>query len=107
MQERFGSQIDDPRPVGKDCRFDALPELPCRQMKIDCPLPSSARRASILSQFVTTVAALMFANGGVNVAYACGGLWDVGCNIGKTLERAVQDTGKTIEKGAHDVGHTL
>lgn len=62
-------------------------------------------------------------------AIACGGFWDTACNIGKavekgvqdvgkgaeqtvqdvgkTAEKAVQDTGKTIEKAAHDTGHAL
>ncbi|MBZ9763377.1 hypothetical protein LB553_21185 [Mesorhizobium sp. CA8] len=62
-------------------------------------------------------------------ALACGGWADVGCNVGKavekgahdaghagektlhdvgkTLGKAGQDTGKTLEKTAHDIGHTL
>ncbi len=38
---------------------------------------------------------------------ACGGFWDVGCNVGKAIEKAAQDTGRAVEKGLHDTGRAL
>jgi hypothetical protein len=40
-------------------------------------------------------------------AFACGGWLDVACNVGKTVEKAVQDTGKTVEKATQDTGKTV
>ena len=43
----------------------------------------------------------------VRPAHACGGFWDIACNIGKLIEKGTSDTGHAIEKGAHDVGNTV
>jgi hypothetical protein len=37
-------------------------------------------------------------------ASACGGPFDVACNVGKAVEKGAHDAGKAIEKGAHDTG---
>jgi hypothetical protein len=51
---------------------------------------------------------LLFAAGAIsNQAYACGGPWDIACNVGKTIEKGAHDTGKAIEKGAHDTGKSV
>jgi hypothetical protein len=42
-----------------------------------------------------------------NTAAACGGPWDVACNVGKAIEKGAQDTGKTVEKAAQDTGKTV
>jgi hypothetical protein len=52
-----------------------------------------------------------------SVTFACGGIFDVGCNlthgglspdnIVKQGEKAVQDTGKTLEKAGQDVGNAV
>lgn len=44
---------------------------------------------------------------GAGQAGACGGWADIGCNVGKAIEKGVHDTGKAIEKGAHDTGNTV
>ena len=31
-------------------------------------------------------------------AHACGGFWDVACNVGKTIEKAGQDIGNDIKR---------
>lgn len=44
-------------------------------------------------------------------AYACGGIWDIVCNLGLTVGRAVEkgahDTGHAVEKGTHDTGNAI
>lgn len=40
-------------------------------------------------------------------SYACGGWYDVGCNVGQAIQKGVQDTGHTVEKAAHDTGTTV
>jgi hypothetical protein len=40
-------------------------------------------------------------------ASACGGFFDVACNVGKVIEKATQDTGKAIEKATHDTGKAI
>ena len=40
-------------------------------------------------------------------AGACGGPWDVACNVGKAIEKGVQDAGKTLEKAGQDTGKTV
>jgi hypothetical protein len=46
---------------------------------------------------------MLFSSG----ALACGGFFDIACNVGRTIGKAVQDAGKTVEKAAHDVGNTV
>jgi hypothetical protein len=50
---------------------------------------------------------LFFVPASFSPANACGGIFDIGCNVGKIIERAAQDTGKTIEKSAQDVGKSI
>jgi hypothetical protein len=40
-------------------------------------------------------------------ARACGGFFDVACNVGKSIEKAAQDVGRAIEKSAQDTGKTI
>lgn len=40
-------------------------------------------------------------------ANACGGPWDIACNVGATLQKAAQDTGRTLEKAGQDTGKTI
>jgi hypothetical protein len=54
------------------------------------------------------IAIALVANGlSAGAASACGGFWDVGCNVGKVIEKATQDTGKAIEEGVHGLGKTI
>ena len=59
---------------------------------------------------------LLASVGSSTIAYACGGPFDIACNVGHAIEKgahdagnagqtAVQQTGNAIEKGAHDAGN--
>jgi hypothetical protein len=52
------------------------------------------------------IAAAILAVALVKPATACGGWFDLPCNVGAALEKAAQDTGKTLEKAAQDIGKT-
>lgn len=56
--------------------------------------------------YLASVAAVVTALSSSAVA-ACGGPWDVACNVGQAVQKAVQDTGKTVEKAAQDTGKTV
>lgn len=54
----------------------------------------------------------------INVCVACGGFWDIACNlskrfgdssheIGRNLDKATEDVGKAAAKAAHDVGNSV
>jgi hypothetical protein len=55
---------------------------------------------------ITVLSILLIAIGTAS-ASACGGFWDVGCNVGKAIEKAAQDTGKAIEKATQDTGKAI
>ncbi|KAG5183318.1 hypothetical protein JKP88DRAFT_255868 [Tribonema minus] len=58
--------------------------------------------------FVVTVAALGAAcTLSLQDAVACGGPWDVACNIGAAVEKGAQDAGAAIEKGVQDAGTAI
>lgn len=58
-------------------------------------------------RLIVTLATALFAASIGHSAYACEGVFDLGCNIGKLVGKVTHDTGGTIEKGAHDTTATI
>ncbi|MGO4112373.1 hypothetical protein ACCS37_32400 [Rhizobium ruizarguesonis] len=53
------------------------------------------------------IATLVIIGWGSTAAFACDGVWDVVCDLGKAASKATLDAGKAIAKGAQDTGHSV
>jgi hypothetical protein len=56
---------------------------------------------------IAIVVTIAFSVSGAFTAASACNLFDLTCNVGKSIEKSLQDVGKSVERRAQDTGHSI